>query len=129
MSAMMQQQDDWLEPTRQRLKAWADWLHASSGAMPGGYGLIGSYRERQDQGQGYVPPYENNEAEMIDRILCKVRDRDQIIYQALFDYYYEASMSTRDIAEHLRVSKTKVLTFIKQGETMVSIWWDAIDRG
>jgi len=129
MNAMMRQQDDWLEPTRERLRGWAKWLHASSGAMPGGSRLIGSYNERKDHGQGYVPPYENTEAEMIDRILCRVRGRDVMIYQAIFDYYYNGHMSTRDIADSLRVSKTKVLTFIKQGETMVSVWWDAIDRG
>lgn len=125
----MRQQDDWLEPTRDRLRGWSRWLHATSGINGGSAGLVGGYCEYADHGQGQVPEYQDNDSEVIDRILCKVRDRDALIYQALFDYYYHHHLSTREIAESLRISKTRVLSCIKQGETMVAVWWDAIDRG
>lgn len=116
---------DWLDPTRDRLNTWAEWLKAGGNSFLSDAGLTASYKEYEDGGQGYVPQYEHPEAEAMDRILCKVRDRDRKAYDILFDSYYK-NMSIRQIEQIRKISTIRVRMRLEQGETMAAVYWDAL---
>lgn len=121
------QHDDWLEPTRDRLRQWAQWLKAERSPVCGAVTV--RYRPREVDPVHDVLPSEDGTAERMDRILCRVREVDAVVYCVLFQYYYHHEKSERDLAVDLHISRNKVSKLRMQGETMVGIWWRAVESG
>lgn len=119
------QHDDWLEPTRDRLRQWAQWLKAERSPVCGAVTV--RYQPREIDPVHDALPDEDGTAERMDRILCRVREVDAVVYCVLFEYYYHRDKSERDLAVDLRISRNKVSKLRMQGETMVDVWWRAIE--
>lgn len=119
---MQQRNDDWLEPTRDRLRQWAHWLSMTSSPMGGA--VTTRYRLPESREYEFVS---DSTAERMDQILCRVRESNLPIYRVLFDYYYHPSKSIRDVATDLRIPKTSAADRLKMGEIMVATWWRAYE--
>lgn len=119
---MQQQSDDWLDPTRERLRQWGRWLSMTSSPMSGA--VTTRYRLPESREYEFVS---DSTAERMDQILCRVRESSMPIYRVVFDYYYHPSKSIRDVATDLRISKTLAADRLKMGEIMAATWWRAYE--
>lgn len=124
---MQRQDDDWLDPTRDRLREWARWLKTTS--SPIGGSITVRYQPRIIHPVNDAPPEENGTGERVDRILCQVRAANTMVYLVLFQYYYHHEKSERDLADDLHVSRNRVSQLRLQGETMVEAFWRAWEAG
>lgn len=117
--ASVKQSDIWLEQTRERLDVWGAHLksiqldrvsyssHASFLSVPG----------------ETAPIPENEVAERIESILCRIKFRREI-YRALYLFYYLGHSNTQ-AAIAMNVSQKTYKIIRLQGEVMVGTWWDA----
>ncbi len=117
--ASVRQSDIWLEHTRDRLKVWGEHLksiqldrvsyssHASFLSTPG----------------ETAPIPENEVAERIESILCRIKFRREI-YRALYLFYYLGHSNTQ-AGITMKVSEKTYRLYRLQGEVMVATYWDA----
>lgn len=124
-----QQQDEWLQPTIQRLTEWGHHLHSIHGDKLG-YSDTASHLAG-GSGGGRVMP-ESETAERIEQILCKVKRLEPGIYHALFLWYY-LGLNGTEASDRLGVSVAWYRARRRVGEVMVAVYWDeqqrAIDEG
>lgn len=121
-AGMWQQGEDWLEPTRDRLRQWGRWLSMTSSPISGA--VTTRYRPPESREYEWVS---DSTAERMDQILCRVRESSMPIYRVLFEYYYHPSKSIRDVATDLRISKAAAADRLKMGEIMAATWWRAYE--
>ncbi len=117
--ASVKQSDIWLEQTRERLDVWGAHLksiqldrvsyssHASFLSVPG----------------ETAPIPENEVAERIESILCRIKFRREI-YRALYLFHYLGHSNTQ-AAITMNVSEKTYRLYRLQGEVMVATYWDA----
>ncbi len=102
--ASVRQSDIWLEHTIDRVSYSS---HASFLSTPG----------------ETAPIPENEVAERIESILCRIKFRREI-YRALYLYYY-LGHTIPGAAIAMDVSQKTYKIIRLQGEVMVGTWWDA----
>ncbi len=128
MSAPMRRDRDLdlTEQARQSLRQWGYWLQQTGGM--GGIGVSGQtlkYRERiGTEAQGLVLMPDDEIAERVERILCRIKQQQPDIFQVLWLWYY-AEATLLEIADETRVSRATVKSRRLIGETSVAAYWDA----
>lgn len=75
----------------ERIDEWARWLRASSGTHALGYPNAAPFV--QQRATGFTPAGEpdNERAEEVERIMCKLRDYRPMLYKALYVWYVARS--------------------------------------
>lgn len=87
----------------ERLKQWGDWQRSRSGSPSSG-GLTGSYREREDHGQGLVIA-RDPQSEELDKLICAMGEQMGVFYQRAVVARYVWGSTNREIAELHRCSE------------------------
>ncbi|MCW8917159.1 MAG: hypothetical protein OQK24_15050 [Magnetovibrio sp.] len=111
-----------LEMTRDRLRQWGSWLQNTQGVFVGG--SISQYEERMSVAEGLVLMGEDEVAERIERILCRIKLQHPKLYRVLWWWYY-ANAPWHEIADASRSSEKTVKTLRREGEIAVAAYWDA----
>lgn len=112
-----------IEDIREHLKQWGRWLHESQSHCA--RSVIGQYQERiGDKSAGLVLMPDNEIAERIERILCRVKAQNPQVFRVLWWWYYVGA-SVPEISIKTRVSESTVKSRRLMGETSVVSYWDA----
>lgn len=112
---MTQHNDDWLNPTRDMLIRWAKHFRAIKGERLG-YPSLAAHLSKPGEG---TPIPDDEIADRMDRVLCKVRAINEESYKVLAMYYFHA-YTEREIGLALHKSKTKCRDIRLSGEVMVA---------
>ncbi len=119
MSAAKQLNHKVIEGTRERLKAWGEWLQALEGVGVDS-STVGRYEELLDKGRGPDDP----DSERMDRILGRVKMQQPVYFKVLKMIYY-LEMPNKVIADEVKVSEATVKIYRGYGEASVAAYWDA----
>jgi hypothetical protein len=112
---MTQHSDEWLTPTREKLNRWGEYLRAIKGDRLG-YNSRASHLSTP--GEESVMP-EDETAEMMDRLLCKVQAINFEAYRVLSMYYW-LEYSDGAIGKSLQKPRLKCRELRLSGEAMVA---------
>ncbi|MCU7904459.1 MAG: hypothetical protein KZQ76_01155 [Candidatus Thiodiazotropha sp. (ex Epidulcina cf. delphinae)] len=110
-----QHNDDWLKPARDMLNHWAKHFRAIRGI---GLGYASKAAHLSEHGEA-TPIPDDEIADKMDRVLCKVRAINEESYTVLAMYYFH-EYSERAIGLALQISKTKCRDIRRSGEVMVA---------
>jgi DNA-directed RNA polymerase specialized sigma subunit len=112
---MTQHSDDWLNPTREMLNHWAEHLRSIKSDRLG-YSSKAAYLSEPVE-DASIP--EDDIADKMDRVLCKVKAINEESFRVLSLYYFH-EYSERAIGLTLNKSKTKCRDLRLSGEIMVA---------
>jgi len=115
-------QHDELAIVRDRLNAWAMWLH-SVGECRLGYPAKCPFTVSA----GGVQEYENDQAEIIEAIMVHLRRELPMAFKVLKQSYY-FGCSQRDGAERLDLTRVRYCDLKLQGETFVLTYMLMADK-
>ncbi|MCU7845317.1 MAG: hypothetical protein KZQ93_15920 [Candidatus Thiodiazotropha sp. (ex Monitilora ramsayi)] len=113
--ASIQQHDEWLNPTRDLLLQWGEHLRSINGE---GLGYSSKASHLVEHGVQQIIP-EDELADKVDRVLCKVKMMNSDVFAVLKLYYY-LEHSERSISETLQQSRAKCRDMRLTGEVMVA---------
>ncbi|ODC01187.1 hypothetical protein A3197_01505 [Candidatus Thiodiazotropha endoloripes] len=112
---MTQHSDEWLAPTREKLDRWGEYLRAIKSDKLG-YSSRASHLSTP--GEGSAMP-DDEVAEMMDRLMCKVQEINFEAYRVLSMYYW-TKHSDGSIGKALQKPRLKCREIRISGEAMVA---------
>ncbi|MDZ7809241.1 MAG: hypothetical protein U5L11_02685 [Arhodomonas sp.] len=117
--------DEDLEQTRALLEEWGAWQRSLPGQRQGYSGQAAHLSIPGGSGNDVMP--ENALGEQMDRVLGLVRTDNAAAFEVLFRYYCQG-LSIRDVAQDMRLSRTRCDTLKQIGESATKIWWRIYQR-
>lgn len=114
-ATMTQHNEDWLTPTREKLTRWGEYLRAIKTERLG-YPSLASHLS--DPGGDTSNP-EDETAEMLDRLLCKVQAINFEAYRVLSMFYW-LEYSDGAIGKTLQKPRLKCRELRISGEVMIA---------